>query len=53
MTDDSINTWMQSYPEPMAHKGKPRTDLQAATGILTGVLLGAAGWLLILWAALG
>jgi len=51
MTDDSINTWMQSYPEPRAHKGKPRTDLRAATGILTGVAIGAGMWLL-LWLAL-
>ncbi len=47
MTDDTIATWMQRYPEPRARKAKPRKDLRAATGIMVGVALGVVAWLLI------
>ena len=48
MTDDTIATWMQRYPEPRrVRKAKPRKDLRAATGIMVGVALGAVAWLLI------
>ena len=53
MTDDTIATWMQRYPEPRARKAKPRKDLRAAEGIFWWGLAGVVFWSAVLYAVFG